>query len=93
MIFALKIWRHYLYGEKCEIYTDHKSLQYIQQHRDLNLRQRRWVELLKDYDCHILYHSLQDKLVATEKEEVATDNEPSREIHVATSIRGRDIEQ
>ena len=41
VIFALKIWRHYLYGEKCEIYTDHKSLQYIQHQRDLNLKQRR----------------------------------------------------
>ncbi|WRX31000.1 Reverse transcriptase [Theobroma cacao] len=51
-----KIWRHYLYGETCEIYTDHKSLKYIFQQRDLNLRQRRWMELLKDYDCTILYH-------------------------------------
>ena len=51
VIFSLKIWRHYLYGEKCEIYTDHKSLQYIQQQRALNRRPRRWVELLKDYDC------------------------------------------
>ena len=56
VIFALKNWRHYLYGEKCEIYTDHKSLQYIQQQKDLNMRQRRWIELLKDYDCQILYH-------------------------------------
>ncbi|KAJ8763851.1 hypothetical protein K2173_003633 [Erythroxylum novogranatense] len=56
VIFALKIWRHYLYGEKSEIYTDHKSLQYIQQQKELNLRQRRWIELLKDYDCQILYH-------------------------------------
>ena len=64
MIFALKIWRHYLYGEKCEIYTDHKSLQYIQHQRDLNLRQRRWVELLKDYDCRILYHPGKANVVA-----------------------------
>ena len=64
VIFALKIWRHYLYGEKCEIYTDHKSLQYIQQQRDLNLRQRRWVELLKDYDCRILYHPGKANVVA-----------------------------
>ena len=56
MVIALKIWRHYLYGVICEIYTDHKSLKYIFQHRDLNLRQRRWMELLKDYDCSILYH-------------------------------------
>ena len=52
VVFALKIWRHYLYGVTCEIYTDHKSLKYIFQQRDLNLRQRRWMELLKDYDCH-----------------------------------------
>ena len=64
VIFALKIWRHYLYGEKCEIYTDHKSLQYIQQQRDLNLRQRIWVELLKDYDCKILYHPGKANVVA-----------------------------
>ena len=56
VIFALKNWRHYLYGEKCEVYTDHKSLQYIQQQKDLNMRQRRWIKLLKDYDCQILYH-------------------------------------
>ena len=56
VIFALKNWRHYLYEKKCEVYTDHKSLQYIQQQRDLNLRQRRWIELLKDYDCQIMYH-------------------------------------
>ncbi|WRX12107.1 Reverse transcriptase domain - like 10 [Theobroma cacao] len=56
IVFASKIWRHYLYGETWEIYTDHKSLKYIFQQRDLNLRQRRWMELLKDYDCTILYH-------------------------------------
>ena len=56
VVFALKIWRHYLYGVICEIYTDHKSLKYIFQQRDLNLRQRRWLELLKDYDYSILYH-------------------------------------
>ena len=56
MVFALKIWRHYLYGVTYEIYTDHKSLKYIFQQRDLILRQRRWMELLKDYDCSILYH-------------------------------------
>ena len=56
MVFALKIWRHYLYGVTYEIYTDHKSLKYIFQQRDLNLRQKRWMELLKDFDCSILYH-------------------------------------
>ena len=56
IIFALKIWRHYLYGETCRIFTDHKSLKYIFTQRDLNLRQRRWVELLSDYNCTIEYH-------------------------------------
>ena len=56
IIFTLKIWRHYLYGEKCQIFTDHKSLQYLFTHRDLNLRQRRWIELLKDYDRSIEYY-------------------------------------
>ena len=56
IMFALKIWRHYLYGEKCFIYTDHKSLKYLPSQRELNLRQRRWMELIKDYDCVIDYH-------------------------------------
>ncbi|XP_050222329.1 uncharacterized protein LOC126672422 [Mercurialis annua] len=56
VVFALKIWRHYLYGATCEIFTDHKSLKYIFDQHELNLRQRRWLELLKDYDCTIQYH-------------------------------------
>ena len=64
VIFALKIWRHYLYGVTCEIFTDHKSLKYIFQQRNLNLRQTRWLELLKDYDCDILYHSGKANVVA-----------------------------
>ena len=56
VVFPLKIWRHYLYGEKCRIYTDHKSLKYWLTHKELNLRQWRWLELFKDYDCIIDYH-------------------------------------
>ena len=56
VVFTLKIWRHYLYGEKCRIYTDHKSLKYLLTQKELNLRQRRWLELFKDYDCIIDYH-------------------------------------
>ena len=55
IVFALKVWRHYLYCEKCEIYTDHKSLKYFFTQKDLNMRQRCWLELVKDYDCEILY--------------------------------------
>jgi len=50
VIFALKIWRHYLYGSPCKIFTDHKSLKYIFTQKELTLHQRRWLELLKDYD-------------------------------------------
>ena len=64
VVFALKIWRHYLYGEKCEIYTDHKSLKYIFTQKELNMRQRRWLELIKDYDCEILYHPGKANVVA-----------------------------
>ena len=56
IVFALKIWRHYLYREKCFIYTDHKSLKYLPPQRELNSRQRRLMELIKDYDCVIDYH-------------------------------------
>ena len=64
IVFALKIWRHYLYGEKCEIYTDHKSLKYIFTQKELNMRQRRWLELIKDYDCTINYHPGKANVVA-----------------------------
>jgi hypothetical protein len=56
VVHALKIWRHYLIGNKCEIYTDHKILKYIFTQPDLNLRQRRWLELVKDYNLEIHYH-------------------------------------
>ncbi|KAD6119124.1 hypothetical protein E3N88_10395 [Mikania micrantha] len=64
VVFALKIWRHYLYGTKCTIYTDHKSLQHILDQKMLNMRQRRWVELLNDYDCEIRYHPGKANVVA-----------------------------
>ena len=56
LVFALKIWRHYLYGVYCKIYTNHQSLKYFFTHNDLNMRQKRWLELVTDYDCEILYH-------------------------------------
>ncbi|KAI3672993.1 hypothetical protein L6452_39099 [Arctium lappa] len=64
VVFALKIWRHYLYGVKCQIYTDHKSLKYLFDQKELNMRQQRWMELLKDYDCEILYHPGKANVVA-----------------------------
>ncbi|KAL0561497.1 hypothetical protein IC582_001926 [Cucumis melo] len=64
VVLALKIWRHYLFGEKCHIFADHKSLKYIFDQKELNLRQRRWLELIKDYDCTIEYHPGKANVVA-----------------------------
>ena len=64
VMFALKIWRHYLYGVPCRILTDHKSLQYIFTEKELNPRQRRLLELIKDYDCTIEYHLRKANVVA-----------------------------
>ncbi|GJX77465.1 putative reverse transcriptase domain-containing protein [Tanacetum coccineum] len=64
VMFALKMWRHYLYGTKCVVFTDHKSLQHILDQKELNMRQRRWLELLSDYDCEIRYHPGKANVVA-----------------------------
>jgi len=64
VVFALKIWRHYLYGERIQLFTDHQSLKYFFTQKELNMRQRRWLELVKDYDCEILYHPGKANVVA-----------------------------
>jgi hypothetical protein len=64
VVHALKIWRHYLIEKRCELYTDHKSLKYIFTQLNLNLRQRRWLELIKDYDLGINYHPGKANVVA-----------------------------
>ncbi|GJS67199.1 putative reverse transcriptase domain-containing protein [Tanacetum coccineum] len=64
VVFALRLWRHYLYGTKCVVYTDHKTLQYILDQKELNMRQHRWIELLSDYDCEIRYHPGKSNVVA-----------------------------
>ncbi|GJV67846.1 putative reverse transcriptase domain-containing protein [Tanacetum coccineum] len=64
VVFPLKMWRHYLYGTKCVMFTDHKSLQHILDQKELNMRQRRWLELLNDYDCEIHYHPGKANVVA-----------------------------
>ncbi|GJV58410.1 putative reverse transcriptase domain-containing protein [Tanacetum coccineum] len=64
MVFALRLWRHYLYEIKCVIFTDHKSLQYILNQKELNMRQRCWIELLNNYDCEIRYHPGKGNVVA-----------------------------
>jgi hypothetical protein len=64
VVHALKTWQHYLMGNRCEIYTDHKSLKYIFSQKELNMRQRRWIELIKDYDLGIHYHPGKVNVVA-----------------------------
>ncbi|GJY29935.1 reverse transcriptase domain-containing protein [Tanacetum coccineum] len=91
VVFALKIWRHYLYGTKCVVFTDHKSLQHILDQKDLNMRQRRWIELLSDYDCEIRYHPGKANVVAdalSQKERI----EPLRREAVKNeNLRAEDI--
>ncbi|GJX49074.1 putative reverse transcriptase domain-containing protein [Tanacetum coccineum] len=67
VVFALKMRRHYLYGTKCVVFTDHKSLQHIQDQKELNMRQRRWLELLSDYDCELRYHPGKANVVEAEE--------------------------
>jgi hypothetical protein len=64
VVHALKIWRHYLMGKRCELYMDHKSLKYMFTQSNLNLRQRRWLELIKYYDLGINYHPGKANMVA-----------------------------
>jgi hypothetical protein len=64
VVHALKTWRHYLYGQNCDVYTDHKSLKYIFTQSELNMRQRRWLELIKDYELEIHYHPGKANIVA-----------------------------
>ena len=64
VVFALKTWRHYLYGSQFQVFSDHKSLKYLLDHKELNTRQRRWMEYLKDYDFELLYHLGKANVVA-----------------------------
>ena len=64
IVFSFKIWRHYLYGEQFEVCSYHKSLKYIFTQRDLNMRRRRWMEYLEDYDFTLHYHSGKANIVA-----------------------------
>nr|GEY43757.1 putative reverse transcriptase domain-containing protein [Tanacetum cinerariifolium] len=75
VVFALRLWRHYLYGKKCVVFTDHKSLPYILNQKKLNSRQRRWIELLSDYDYEIHFHpGKANKIIETQKEAMKKKN-------------------
>jgi len=64
VMFALKTWRHYLYGVQLQVFNDHKSLKYLFDQKELNMRNRRWMEYLKDYDFELLYHHGKANVVA-----------------------------
>ncbi|GJR63444.1 reverse transcriptase domain-containing protein [Tanacetum coccineum] len=90
-VFALKIWRHYLYGTKSVIYTDHKSLQHIFSQKELNMRQRRWIELFSDYDCKIRYHPGKANVVVdalSRKERVKPKRVRAMNMILQSSIKG-----
>ncbi|GKA88960.1 putative reverse transcriptase domain-containing protein, partial [Tanacetum coccineum] len=92
VVFALKIWRHYLYGTKSVIYTDHKSLQHIFSQKELNMRQRRWIELFSDYDREIRYHPGKANVVAdalSRKERVKPKRVIGMNMILQSSIKDR----
>ena len=90
VVFALKIWRHYLYGENCRIFIDHKSLTYLLTHKGLNLRQQRWLELFKDYDCIIDHHPGKANMVVdalSRKKVAALSLETNRRWSFVSSVK------
>ncbi|GKA35228.1 putative reverse transcriptase domain-containing protein [Tanacetum coccineum] len=92
IVFVLKIWRHYLYGIKSVIYTDHKSLQHIFSQKELNMRQRRWIELFSNYDCKIRYHHGKANVVAdalSRKERVNPKRVRAMNMTLQVSIKDR----
>ncbi|GJR57523.1 putative reverse transcriptase domain-containing protein [Tanacetum coccineum] len=92
VVFALKIWRHYLYGTKSVIYTDHKIHQYIFSQKELNMRQRRWIELFSDYDCEICYHPSKANMVVdalSRKERVKPKRVRAMNMTLQSSIKDR----
>ncbi|GKB68894.1 putative reverse transcriptase domain-containing protein [Tanacetum coccineum] len=91
VVFALKIWRHYLYGTKSVIYTDHKSLQHIFDQKELNMRQRRWIELFSDYECEIRYHPGKANVVAdalSRKERVKPKRVRAMAMTIHSGVKG-----
>ncbi|GKC16896.1 reverse transcriptase domain-containing protein [Tanacetum coccineum] len=85
VVFALKTWRHYLYGTKSVIYTDHKRLQHIFDQKELNMRQRRWIELFSDYECEIHYYpgksGVKEMILAAQSEAFKQENILAERLH------------
>ncbi|GJU84360.1 putative reverse transcriptase domain-containing protein [Tanacetum coccineum] len=87
VMFALKIWRYYLYGTKCTVFTYHKSLQHILDQKELNMRQRHWLKLLSDYDCEIRYHLWKANVVA----DALSKKERIKPLRKPENLKNRDI--
>ncbi|GJS25133.1 putative reverse transcriptase domain-containing protein [Tanacetum coccineum] len=81
VVFALKMWRHYMYGTKCVVFTDHKSLQHILDQKELNMSQRRWLELLSDYDYEIRYHPGKTNILSAQSESRKEENFINEDLH------------
>ncbi|KAJ9544373.1 hypothetical protein OSB04_024080 [Centaurea solstitialis] len=96
VVCALKIWGHYLYGTKCTIFTDHKSLQHILDRKMLNMRQRIWVELINDYDCEIKYHLGKANVVAdalSRKERVKPSSVTPEKLELTKTLKERLVQR
>ncbi|GJV33613.1 putative reverse transcriptase domain-containing protein [Tanacetum coccineum] len=90
-VFALKIWRHYMYGTKCTVFTDHKSLQHILNQKELNMRQHRWLELLSDYDCEIRYHPGKANVIADALSRKERDQSLRTEARKPENLKNEDV--
>ncbi|KAA3473426.1 DNA/RNA polymerases superfamily protein [Gossypium australe] len=93
IVYALKIWHHYLFGEKCHIYTDHKSLKYLMTQKELNFRQRRWLELLKDYKLVIDYHPGKANVVVDALSRKSISHNSRLTVHPGSTKMYNDLKQ
>ncbi|GKB77054.1 putative reverse transcriptase domain-containing protein [Tanacetum coccineum] len=91
VVFSLKLWRHYLYRTKCTVFTDHKSLQHILNHKELNMRQCRWLELLSDYHCEIRYHPRKANVVADALSRMERSKPLRTEARKPENIKNEDV--
>lgn len=90
ILFALRVWRHYLYGSRVQIFIDHNSLKYLMSHNKLNMRQSRWIELIKYYDCIIYYHHVKVNVVIdvlSSKNQIKEEDFDNRDRREMTKIR------
>ncbi|KAK8934588.1 hypothetical protein KSP39_PZI014470 [Platanthera zijinensis] len=93
VVFALKVWRHYLYGVHCDIFSEHKNLKYVDMQKELNIRQRRWVEFLADYQYEMHYHPGKANVVADALSRRAATSEAGLQVMSMELVRSfRDMQ-